>query len=266
MGKSPSNNCYELIDSGDGKKLERFGPYLIERPCSQAFWKPTKKWPKPHARFTREKESRWIGKLPEEWTVEHCGIQFHVRPTSFGHLGIFPEHGAFWHLFEEKLSPGDKVLNLFAYTGGATLAAAKAGMQVCHVDASKPTVEWARQNAALNGLKDAPIRWIVDDVYKFLQREIRRGHTYDAIIVDPPSFGRGSKGEVFKIEERVLDLLDMCRQLMPKPKLLLFSSHTPGFTPVVMERLLEGSVAGECTIKCSSGNLLPLGCFTRYPK
>jgi 23S rRNA (cytosine1962-C5)-methyltransferase len=266
MGKSPSKNSYEIIDSGHGKKLERFGPYIIERPCSQAIWAPKTNLPKPHATFTREGESRWNGKLPDEWVVEHKGVQFLIRPTSFGHLGLFPEHGAFWHLFNEKLKPGDKVLNLFAYTGGATLAAAKAGMQVCHVDASKPTTEWAKENAALNSLEKAPIRWIVDDVYKFLQREIRRGSHYDAIILDPPSFGRGSRGEVFKIEDTVSDLLKMCRELMPKPKLLLFSSHTPGFTPVVMERLLEGSIGGECVLKCESGNSLPLGSYTRYPK
>lgn len=266
MEKSLSKNCYELIDSGDGKKLERFGDYLIERPCSQAVWRPKTKWPKPHARFSREKGRGWKGKLPDEWVVGHQGIDFIVRPTGFGHLGIFPEHGTFWPLFKEALAPGDKVLNLFAYTGGATLAAAKAGLHVCHVDASKPTVEWAKENAKLNGLEKAPIRWIVDDVYKFLQREIRRGNTYDAIILDPPSFGRGTKGEVFKIEDRVNDLLDMCRKLMPKPKLLLFSSHTPGFTPVVMERLVDGGSGGECALQDASGKLLPLGSYVRYPK
>src|SRR3569832_2195063 len=195
---------YQLLDSGAEQKLERFGQYLLSRPCSQAVWKTALspgEWKKADATFTREPANKWMGTtLPASWVVEHQGIRFKLMPTDFGHVGMFPEHALLWTWMRNRIKQGSQILNLFAYTGGVTLAAAQAGAEVCHVDASKTTVAWARENCALNELEKAPIRWIVDDVIKFLQREVRRGRTYDGIILDPPTFGRGSKGEVFKIE------------------------------------------------------------------
>lgn len=188
---------YSLVDSGQGRKLERFGPYLLARPSLQAVWQPLlseAEWQKADAVFTRDPENRWTHKrsLPASWTVKVADIQFKIAPTDFGHLGIFPEQADFWQwmqkvIREAKANGREKVevLNLFAYSGGSTLAAAVAGAHVCHLDASKGMVDWARENAALNQLESAPIRWIVDDVQKFLQRELRRERRYDAIILDP---------------------------------------------------------------------------------
>jgi 23S rRNA (cytosine1962-C5)-methyltransferase len=226
---------YQLLDSGSELKLERFGEYVVARPCSQAVWRPIlskEEWKKAHATFTREPSNKWMGKLPSSWVVEHQGIQFKLMPTDFGHVGMFPEHAMLW-----KKITGSKVLNLFAYTGVATLAAALMGAEVCHVDASKVAVAWARENCALNKLEKAPIRWIVDDVIKFLQREGRRGHQYDTIVMDPPTFGRGSKGEIFKIEKDLPEILRLCFALNPSQ--LILSSHTPGFTPLVLHHLLK---------------------------
>lgn len=240
------HNTYSLLDSGRGYKLEQFGPYIISRPCSQAVWEPQlpqKVWDQAHASFSRESQNKWtqhIGKLPDVWNINVADIKFKISPTDFGHLGIFPEQKEFWSWIQKTVSKNKKVLNLFAYSGGATLAAAKGGAEVCHLDASKGMVAWARENAALNHLEKAPIRWIVDDVSKFLIRELRRGSRYDAIILDPPSFGRGAKGEIFKIEEEIINLLKSCKQLLTdKPLFILFSCHTPGFSPLVMEHLLK---------------------------
>lgn len=245
------DDTYSLIDSGSAYKLEKFGPYLISRPCSQAVWKPQLSqeiWNKADAFFSREGQNRWVfakGQLPDFWHIKLANIIFKISPTDFGHLGIFPEQHHFWNWIQQTASKGTKVLNLFAYSGGATLAAAKAGAEVCHLDASKGMVAWARENAALNHLELAPIRWIVDDVSKFLARELRRGSRYDAIILDPPSFGRGAKGEVFKIEEEITKLLKSCRDLLSDtPKFILFSSHTPGFSPLVMQHLLKQVLEG----------------------
>ncbi len=223
---------YSLLDSGEGRKVERFGDVVIERPCSQAVWKSRKK-DKVNISFVRPEG--WLKRPPEEWNIEVAGIRFILRPTDFGHLGIFPEQAAVWDRLKKNIQKGERWLNLFAYSGGSTLAAAKAGAQVCHVDASKGMVQWARENAELNGLDG--IRWIVDDAIKFMQREVRRGQTYDGIILDPPSFGRGSKGEVFKIEEEIQTLLSLAKQL--KPKHVVFSCHTPGYSPLVVEHLLR---------------------------
>lgn len=250
---------YQLLDSGSEQKLERFGDYVLARPCSQAVWKPSLSpadWKKAHATFTREPANKWVGApLPASWEVEHQGIRFKLMPTDFGHVGMFPEHGLLWNWMRERLRPGMQVLNLFAYTGGATLAAAKAGAEVCHVDASKTTVDWARKNCALNNLEKAPIRWIVDDVIKFLSREVRRERFYDGIILDPPTFGRGSKGEVFKIEKDLSEILRLCFSLLSKnPAFVILSSHTPGYTPLVLHHLLkqardDGKIEmGELTI------------------
>lgn len=248
-----SETMYQLIDSGAGRKLERFGPHLICRPCAQAVWipqLPESEWQKADALFTREKGNEWTAKkpLPENWNIEVSGIKFKLSSTDFGHLGIFPEQKGFWSWIQTILKdkkPKPSVLNLFAYSGGSTLAAAKAGAAVCHLDASKGMVAWARENAALNGLEQAPIRWIVDDVTKFLARELKRGVRYDGIILDPPTFGRGAQGEIFKIEEEIIPLLKACRALLSdKPLFVLFSCHTPGFTPIVMNHLLSQAMAG----------------------
>lgn len=241
---------YALLDSGNELKLERFGEFVLARPCSQAVWKPVlekRQWEQADGAFSREPANTWkmARKLPSSWVVEWGGVRFKVSPTDFGHMGIFPEHALLWKWMAGKISKGTKVLNLFAYSGGATLAAALAGAEICHLDASKAIVAWARENAALNGLEKAPIRWIVDDVLKFLKREIRRGVRYDGIILDPPTFGRGNQGEIFKIERDLNTILEHCRELLsPSPKFMILSSHTPGYTPLVMQHLMRQTMAG----------------------
>ncbi|BBI16439.1 Putative uncharacterized protein [Neochlamydia sp. S13] len=276
-------NCmhtYSLIDSGNGYKLEQFGPYTISRPCSQAVWEPRlsqESWDHAHAFFSREGQNKWTfrkEKLPDMWQIKVADIAFKISPTDFGHLGIFPEQRAFWKWIQSTPIKGKRVLNLFAYSGGSTLAAAQAGAEVCHLDASKGMVAWARENAALNHLEKAPIRWIIDDVFKFLGRELRRGSRYDAIILDPPSFGRGANGEVFKIEEEINKLLRSCRELLtPKPLFILFSCHTPGFSPLVMKHLLHQNLdglsgtidEGEMLLEGSTETFpIPSGTFARW--
>lgn len=278
-------HTYTLIDSGHGRKLEKFGRYLISRPSAQAVWKPQQPehiWHSADADFTREGENKWIKKaqLPESWNITVSGITFKISPTDFGHLGIFPEQNDFWTWIHKTVQQAKtegrqsiNVLNLFAYSGGSTLAAAKGGAQVCHLDASKGMVAWARENAALSGLEKAPIRWIVDDVSKFLNREIRRGVRYDGIIFDPPSFGRGSRGEVFKIEDDLPGIMRDCRSLLTEnPLFILFSCHSPGFTPIVMNHLmtqmtegLKGTIdSGEMVLKGNKALPLPSGCYSRW--
>ena len=243
---------YELLDSGDGRKLERFGKYVLARPCSQAMWRPCKpdaEWNRADASFDREDGNRWHGRsnLPKEWQIETAGIKFKLGGTDFGHLGIFPEQRAQWRWIRNEVKTrgeGERrnlsVLNLFAYSGGSTMAAALGGAEVCHLDASKGMVEWARENARLNGLAERPIRWIVDDAHKFMKREIRRGRKYDAIILDPPTFGRGAGGEMYKIERDLKETLGLVRDLLSeKPLFVLFSSHTPGLSQIVAENILS---------------------------
>ena len=271
---------YELLDSGDGRKLERFGKYVLARPCSQAMWRPTKsaaEWSRADASFDREDGNRWHGRsnLPKEWQIETAGIKFKLGGTDFGHLGIFPEQREQGRWIRERLQSCKvaklqgssalkpcnpvtlkplNVLNLFAYSGGSTMAAALGGAEVCHLDASKGMVEWARENARLNGLADHPIRWIVDDAHKFMKREIRRGHNYDAIILDPPTFGRGAGGEMYKIERDLKDTLGLVKDLLSeKPSFVLFSSHTPGLSQVVAENIL-GQLFPTATLE--SGEML----------
>ncbi|MEN9654535.1 MAG: hypothetical protein RL235_647, partial [Chlamydiota bacterium] len=199
---------YELIDSGDGLKWEKFGPYLLERPCPQAIWRPRLRDLCADAVFNREERWRFAKRLPDVWEMTLEGVVLKVALTDFGHVGAFPEHATLWPWMHKRIRPEAEILNLFAYSGGATLYAARLGAAVCHVDASKGMVDWARDNARRNGLDKAKIRWIVDDAVKFLKREAKRGKMYDGIILDPPTFGRGNKGEVFKIEETLLILLD----------------------------------------------------------
>lgn len=241
---------YALIDSGNFQKLERFGAYRIIRPCAVAVWEPclTKSWITYDALFERSSERyAWKKKdIPAEWCINFLGVKLLVFPTDFGHLGVFPEHAMLWPEIEKGIdlvkqkTQKARLLNLFAYTGAATLKAAQCGAELCHVDASAGMIDTARKNAAINGLADAPIRWIVDDVVKFCKREIRRGKKYDGIILDPPSFGRGASKEVFKIEEMIGELLALCKELLtPEASFMVFSCHTPGFTPVVLENLVK---------------------------
>ena len=245
---------YELLDSGAGRKLERFGDYVLDRPCSQAVWRPSLPadvWRKADGFFTREDGNHWTfaRRLPESWTCEVGEVTFKISPTDFGHVGVFPEHELGWNWMTRLVDESGRrpsVLNLFAYTGGATMALAKHGCEVCHLDASKKMVDWAHRNMELNHLEEAPIRWIVDDVQKFLLREKRRGRKYDGILLDPPSFGRGTNQELFKIDNNLLDLLDMCIGVLSDDPLFLFvSCHTPGYTPLVLTNLLGQGLRGR---------------------
>lgn len=281
----PAHNHYKLVDSGNGRKLERFGPYLLSRPCSQAVWKPQqpeKEWELADGSFSREQENKWTWKrnLPSHWEIEVAGIDFKISPTDFGHLGIFPEQLPFWEWIQKTVQKEaaagfkPRILNLFAYSGGSTLAAAKGGAAVCHLDASKGMVSWARENAGLNRLEKAPVRWIVEDVKKFLLRERKRESRYEGIILDPPTFGRGAKGEIFKIEEEIVGLLQDCRDLLSdRPLFILFSCHTPGFSPLVMHHLLaqamhgiNGAISvGEMTLPGHAPILdVPSGTFAKW--
>lgn len=235
---------YQLLDSGHRQKLERFGEVVLLRPSPQAIWRPMRSalWEKADATFSREDKRGWVYKKPlsRTWTVVLQGIVFKVELSNFGHVGLFPEHAPIWKIIQDYLYQRKsvcKVLNLFAYSGGATLAAAKTGAEVTHLDASKKSVQLAKENALLNKLQDRPIRWIVDDVKKFLSREVRRLATYDAIVMDPPSFGRGAAGEVFKIEDDLDFLMETAKKLLKRDSLFLFSTHTPGFTPLVLKQL-----------------------------
>lgn len=250
------NRRYSLLDSGEGLKLEQVGPYRLIRPASQAVWKKqqhTSLWQEADATFIRSSEGnrwQWHHKpLPAEWEAEHAGLVFKVEPTDFGHLGLFPEHACLWPLLTKCLQAAEhqpRLLNLFAYTGGASLIAAQANSSVCHLDASKAAVAWARENARLNGLADVPIRWIVDDVHKFLERELRRGKKYDAILLDPPTFGRGPKGELFKIEEKLVELLEHTQRLLSdSPLFFALTSHTAHFSARILANLLEQQVASK---------------------
>ncbi|MEL7432041.1 MAG: class I SAM-dependent methyltransferase [Chlamydiota bacterium] len=226
---------YQLLDSGDGQKLEAFGEKVVQRPSPYALWRPQKPslWGKADLVFTREKG--WKGpKEPWEICLDPC--TFLVAPTDFGHLGLFPEHATLWK--ELSFAKGDAILNLFGYTGAFSMYAAKEGASVTHVDASKPAVQWAKKNAEKNGL--TTLRWIVEDVIKFLKKEVRRNKRYRGIILDPPSFGRGAKGEVFQIEKHLSPLFSLCLELLVKKEgFLLASCHTPGYTPLIFSQVLS---------------------------
>jgi 23S rRNA (cytosine1962-C5)-methyltransferase len=282
-----SSDDYELIDSGDGRKLERFGDFRLVRPCAQAIWHPRKdisQWRDADASFDRMEGNRWQLKrgLPEEWTISVSGIRFKLSTTDFGHLGIFPEQRDQWAWItqtlegaRERLKGNPTVLNLFAYSGGATLAAARAGALVWHVDASKGMVKWARENAELNGLASAPIHWIVEDVNRFLDREIRRGKRYDAIILDPPTFGHGRRKEIYKIDEELSSTLEKCWALMSgTPAFILLTSHTPSCTPIALTNFLQALTGDDDRSCIEYGEMLltggrgvfpvPSGTFARW--
>ena len=246
---------YKILDCSDGEKLERWGNKILVRPDPQIVWKSDKsveEWRTADARYIRSKSGggSWQSyrKIPESWTIKYKNLTFGVKPMGFKHTGIFPEQATNWDWFSEliKAEKGREinVLNLFAYTGGATIAAGSAGAKGCHADAAKGMVAWAKENAALSGLKEHPIRYIVDDVKKFAERELRRGHKYDAIIMDPPSYGRGPNGEVWKIEDEIFDLISLCVKLLSdEPLFFLVNSYTTGLSGSVMKNICKLTVA-----------------------
>ena len=240
---------YELIDTSDGERLERWGDIILIRPDPQIIWSTGRKnplWRNAHARYYRSNKGggHWetYRKVPDRWTIRYNQLVFNIKPMGFKHTGVFPEQAVNWDFAAEKIRNENrplKVLNLFGYTGCATLACMKAGAMVCHVDASKGMVQWARENAQSSSIADLPVRWLVDDCVKFVQREIRRGNRYDGIIMDPPSYGRGPGGEVWKLEEQLFPLVDLCRQVLSEnPVFFILNSYTTGLSPAVMEYLL----------------------------
>ena len=275
---------YEVIDCSQGEKLERWGKYLLIRPDPQVIWNTERTaagWKRPNGHYHRSSRGggEWeFFSLPEQWSIHYKELTFQLKPFSFKHTGLFPEQAANWDWFGEKIHRAGrpiKVLNLFAYTGGATLAAAKAGAAVTHVDASKGMVGWAKENAHASGLSEAPIRWIVDDCVKFVEREIRRGNHYDAIIIDPPSYDRGPKGEIWKIEDSVFPLVELCAKLLSdRPLFFLINSYTTGLAPAVLTYMLGiavktkfgGSVRSEeiGLPVTASGLVLPCGAAGRW--
>lgn len=277
---------YEVIDASQGEKLERWGEYLLVRPDPQVIWNTPKShpgWKKKNGHYHRSAKGggEWeFFHLPEEWSIKYRELTFHLKPFSFKHTGLFPEQAVNWDWFSEIIRGGGrplKVLNLFAYTGGATLAAASAGASVTHVDASKGMVTWAKENAVSSGLSDAPIRWLVDDCVKFVEREIRRGNHYDGIILDPPSYGRGPKGEIWKIEESIYPFLELLVQLLYEDsQFLLLNSYTTGLQPAVLSYMLNSTVvkafgghveANEIGLPVTeSGLVLPCGASGRWTK
>ena len=282
---------YEVIDTSGGEKLERWGEYILVRPDPQVLWdtpRTDRRWKQKNGHYHRSSKGggEWeFFRLPQEWSIQYRELTFHLKPFSFKHTGLFPEQAVNWDWFSsiikkcanEKAKGGQplKVLNLFAYTGGATLAAVKAGAAVTHVDASKGMVAWAKENAAASGLSDAPIRWLVDDCVKFVEREIRRGNTYDAIIMDPPSYGLGPKGEIWKIEESIFPFLRLTAQILSKDaRFFLINSYTTGLQPAVLSYMLQTVItpqfgghveAGEIGLPVSSKSLiLPCGASGRW--
>ena len=275
---------YEVIDCSQGEKLERCGDYILVRPDPQVIWntkKANKGWKKMNGHYHRSSKGggEWeFFDLPQQWTINYKELTFNLKPFSFKHTGLFPEQATNWDWFSSIIKKADKpvkVLNLFAYTGGATLAAAKAGANVTHVDASKGMVNWAKENAVSSGLKDAPIRWLVDDCVKFVEREIRRGNKYDGIIMDPPSYGRGPKGEIWKIEDSIYPFVQLCTQILSdNPLFFLINSYTTGLAPSVLTYMIETEVTSkfgghteseEIGLPVSSNGLvLPCGASGRW--
>ena len=274
---------YEVLDTSNGEKLERWDKYLLIRPDPQVIWdtpRTQKGWKSPNGHYHRSSKGggEWeFFQLPEQWTISYQSLTFNLKPFSFKHTGLFPEQAANWDWFGRKIREAGrpvKVLTLFAYTGGATLAAAAAGASVTHVDASKGMVAWAKENARSSGLQDAPIRWLVDDCVKFAEREIRRGNQYDAIIMDPPSYGRGPKGEIWKIEDSIYPFIKLCANLLSEqPLFFLVNSYTTGLAPSVLTYMLSTVlkaqnghvVSDELGLPVTSNQLyLPCGASGRW--
>jgi len=266
-----------LLDSGEGQKLERWGQCITIRPEPRAIWSKTnpQEWEAAGAVFQNE---TWRIKyeLPKKWVVEWKNIKFNLKPTEFKHTGVFPEQAVNWEWIGDQVKGGVRILNLFAYTGGATMAAANAGAQVTHVDASRPAMMWASENAKLSKIPADRIRWIQDDVLKFVKREIKRGMKYDGIIMDPPRFGRGMKGEVWKLLEDLPELVTACKQVLsPTPLLVLINAYTADVSSLVLRYLLEDMTrsmkglieSGELGLpETASGKILPAGIFARWSK
>lgn len=240
---------YKILDTSDGEKFESWGGTKLVRPDPQIIWKSEKspEWKNADAFYHRSEKGggfwEYKKKLPESWNISYGDLKFIIRPTGFKHTGLFPEQAVNWDMMADMIKNAGrpiKVLNLFAYTGGATLACANAGASVSHVDASKGMVQWARDNAQVSGLADKPIRWLVDDCEKFVRREIRRGNFYDAIVMDPPSYGRGPGGEVWKLEDCIYDLVKVCADVLSdNPLFFLLNSYTTGLSPSVMAYILN---------------------------
>lgn len=277
-------NDYQVIDCSNGEKLERWGDYFLIRPDPQVIWDTPRKhpgWSQKNGHYHRSAKGggEWeFFDLPKQWTIGYRDLTFNLKPFSFKHTGLFPEQAVNWDWFSDKIKSADrpvKVLNLFAYTGGATLVAARAGADVTHVDASRGMVTWAKENTASSGLSDRPVRWLVDDCVKFVEREIRRGSHYDGIIMDPPSYGRGPKGEVWKIEDSIYALIQLCSQLLSdQPLFFLVNSYTTGLAPAVLTYMLSTTLlplyggrvdAQEIGLPVKeSGLILPCGASGRW--
>ena len=275
---------YEVLDTSGGEKLERWGKYVLVRPDPQVIWNTPKDdplWRKYDARYARSSTGggKWANlRLPEHWQVKYRELTFNVKPMNFKHTGVFPEQAANWDFIMDTIRGAGRpinALNLFAYTGGATLACAAAGASVCHVDAAKGMVAWAKENAKSSGLEDRPIRWIVDDCAKFVEREIRRGRRYDAIIMDPPSYGRGPSGEIWKLEENLWPFVQLVSQVLSdKPLFVIINSYTTGLAPSVVGYIMDSiftkrfgghSECGELGLPVKdSGLVLPCGSTGRW--
>lgn len=275
---------FEVLDTGDGEKLERWGDVILRRPDPQTIWPKADPalWRQAQAWYHRSDkgggEWEFFSRLPEKWVIAHEALRFYVRPTGFKHTGLFPEQAANWVWMAEKLRQSGRkdlrVLNLFGYTGGATLACAQAGAHVTHVDAAKGMVQWAKENRELSQLPETSCRWIVEDALRFVQREIRRGNSYDGILMDPPSYGRGPSGEVWKLENELYGLIDTCAQVLsPEPLFFLVNSYTTGFQASVLSNIIEKCVvfrfggqvdSQELCLPVSTGGVLPCGATGRW--
>ena len=276
---------YKIIDMANGQKLEKWGEYILSRPDPQIVWKNKsypEEWKKAHAIYLRSKTGggSWEYKksLPKSWQIKYKDLIFNIKPMGFKHTGLFPEQAANWDWMREKIRNANKeikVLNLFAYTGGATVSCLSAGASVCHVDSSKGMVSWAKENVISSGLADKKVRYIVDDVVKFVNREIRRGNKYDAIIMDPPSYGRGANGEVWQFEDNIYELVELCTKVLSdKPLFFLINSYTTGISSTVLANILNLTVAkkykgnveaGEIGLPMEKSKLiLPCGIYGRW--
>lgn len=278
---------YEILDMANGEKLERWKDIILIRPDPQIIWKEKanpEEWKKANARYARSKtgggEWEYKKSLPKTWQVKYKNLTFNIKPMGFKHTGLFPEQAINWDWMINKIKNAKKeikVLNLFAYTGGATVACLSAGASVCHVDSSKGMTEWAKENVVSSGLKDKPVRFLIDDVQKFVAREIRRNNKYDAIIMDPPSYGRGSNGEVWKFEEGISELINLCTQVLSEePLFFLINSYTTGISSKVLENMLRINLPKKIKGTFSSGEIglpmknskiiLPCGIYGRWEK
>ena len=274
---------YEILDMANGEKLERWKDIILARPDPQIIWKEKsypEKWKKVNARYIRSNTGgghwEYSKKMPSNWQVKYKNLTFNIKPMGFKHTGLFPEQAVNWDWMINKIQNAKrniKVLNLFAYTGGATVACSYAGASVCHVDSSKGMTLWAKENIVSSGLKDRPVRFIVDDVVKFVNREIRRGNKYDAMIMDPPSYGRGTNGEVWKFEENIADLVKLCTKVLSdKPLFFLINSYTTGISSTVLENILKLNIKATGKFSCgeiglpmtASSMILPCGIYGRW--